>query len=185
MRRYADPNTSDPLDSRDAKRMRSLLSTIVPLRTLFAWIDGGLSASDSADYSRSSPAELCRILSAISYPSPVSSFILRPHIMGTLLTEIGASRCLPLSDLNTMLTIQTNCPLLAALLQSQLCKGRDLLTFPVEMLPLISWLGDRCAALKSSMLLQCANLTAYYYGCRPSTGGAEAATCSARDSCRR
>jgi len=73
--------------------------------------------------------------------------------MAPLLANIANSRLLPISNLGAMLTLQTNCPLLAALLQSRLCKGAGLLTFPLPLLAVIKWLGECCTLLVSSELL--------------------------------
>lgn len=146
------------LDKGEAKTMRTLASEVKGLDAVFRWIDTDLKRQYLGSYT-ACPDPLCRLLTAISQPSPISGFILHPNVTGPLLIQISQdSGLLARRDVRTLSTLQNNCPCLFDILSGPLCQneeGKRFLTFPVNLLPLLGELGQKCLDIVQSNLRFC------------------------------
>ena len=149
--RYAGSSKDEQLSIKEGRRLRALAKN-TPLASLFRWVDEKLAQSADA-FATSSPPALRRFLKAIAQPSPIIGLILSPATTVPELRKILANKIFPREAPATLGLLQTNCPCLYELLKSELCS--NLLTFPLEITPVLKWIVDRCddvTARKESQL---------------------------------
>lgn len=140
------------LSEAESKRLLKSARPEKPLATALKW---AMELQERfPESSLAAPKPLTRLFLALSKTSPVSGLVLRPAVMAPVLKSIGASKIMPKQELSVLSLLHNNCPCLADILQSDLL-ANDQLTFPLALLPLIGWLGERCEKLMAGAIIVC------------------------------